>query len=135
MTLDRRTREQLLAHCGQIHDDDCVNPHYFQKPKRDHRTQSRKAKQLCRQVAETLDLVLSGDCHDELLQSLHVEAVEPAPDASRLLVTLCTEVADSEAVLGLLNGQMGRLRCEVAAAITRKRAPTLVFRVVAPVDG
>ncbi|MCP4040018.1 MAG: ribosome-binding factor A, partial [bacterium] len=24
---------------------------------------------------------------------------------------------------------------EVAAAITRKRAPTLVFRVVAPVDG
>ncbi len=41
--------------------------------------ENRKAKQLCRQVLETLDLVLSGDCRDELLQSLHVVSVVPAP--------------------------------------------------------
>ncbi len=42
--------------------------------------------QLCRQVAVTLDMVLSGECRDELLQSLRVESVQPAPNASRMLV-------------------------------------------------
>ena len=136
MTLSKRTREQLLAFCGEIHDDDCVNPREFFKPQRNIQKQNRKAKQLCRQVAETLELVLSGECSDELLQSLHVLTVEPAPDASRLLVKLCADVPperfDRQAILNLVAGQSGRLRCEVATAITRKRTPTLVFDVVGP---
>ena len=106
MTLDKRTRQQLLDYCGQLHDDDAVDPReYFKKtPKSD--PQGRKSKQLCRQVAETLDMVLSGECRDERLQSLHVISVEPAPDTSRMLVTvesdLPTEEFDHAAILAEL---------------------------------
>ncbi len=136
MTLDRRTQEELLAYCGGLHDDDCIDPRAFSQSKRDHEKAGRKAKQLCRQVAETLDLVLSGDCRDEQLQNLHVVSVAPAPDASRLLVTVCTDVPeehfDRQSILNRLGEQVGRLRCEVAAAINRKRVPTFVFHVVGP---
>jgi hypothetical protein len=40
--------------------------------------------QLCHQVAETLNCVLSGECRDEVLQNLQVLGVEPAPNASQL---------------------------------------------------
>jgi len=98
----------------------------------------RKAKQLCRQVAETLDLVLSGDCRDELLQSLHVISVVPAPNSSRLLVTVSADLPVEEFdrqeifIVELLERQTGRLRAEVAASINRKRVPSLVFYVVGP---
>jgi ribosome-binding factor A len=98
--------------------------------------ESRKAKQLCRQVAETLDFVLSGDCHDELLQSLHVISVVPAPNSSRLLVTVSAdlpiETFDRQELLELLERQTGRLRAEVAASINRKRVPSLAFHVIGP---
>jgi ribosome-binding factor A len=78
--------------------------------------------------------VLSGECGDDLLQSLQVVAVDPAPDASQLVVTvragLPGEGVDPAEVLSRLNAVMGKLRCEVATAITRKRAPKLVFRVL-----
>jgi ribosome-binding factor A len=99
----------------------------------DHK-QNRKAKQLCRQVSETLDLVLSGNCRDELLQSLHVVSVVPAPNSSRLLVTvfadLPAELFDRQEILERLDNQTGRLRAEVAASINRKRVPSLVFHVL-----
>ena len=136
MTLDKRNRERLLAHCGQICEDDGIDPRDFFNQNSYGRKEDRKAKQLCRQVAETLEMVLSGECRDELLQSLHVLSVEPAPNASRLLVTLCADVAedrfDHQAILGLLSDQAGRLRYEVGRAIYRKRVPMLVFNVVGP---
>lgn len=136
MTLDKRTRERLLAHCGELHEDDGVDPREFFKSNKSTKRQNRKAKQLCRQVAETLDLVLSGDCHDTVLQSLHVVSAVPAPDSSRLLVTLCADVPagqfDRDAILAELHKQTGRLRSEVATAITRKRVPMLTFHVTGP---
>lgn len=136
MTLDKRLRERLLAHCGQLHDDDCVDPREFFKPKRRDQKQDRKSRQLCRQVARTLELVFSGEFDDEALRCLRVLSVGPAPDSSRLLVTICAEVPeerfDREMILGLLNGRLGRLRSEVAASITRKRVPNLVFHVTGP---
>ena len=91
-------------------------------------------RQLCSQVAETLGLVLSGECADDLLQSLQIVAVDPAPDASQLLVTVRAgmpgETIDPDDAMERLTGIMGKLRCEVAAAITRKRAPKLIFRVL-----
>ena len=93
--------------------------------------EGRKAKQLCRQVAETLDMVLSGECRDESLQSLHVLSVVPAPNASRLLVIaradLPEEEFDRDAILAELDAQSGRLRAEIAASIHRKRTPLLTF--------
>ena len=98
-----------------------------------HSLQSRKSKQLCRQVAETLDLVLS-DSVDDVLRDLHVVYVEPAPYSSRLLVTLLTDAGcdapDLRVILERLHAHAGRLRCEVAASIHRRRTPVLLFRVI-----
>jgi ribosome-binding factor A len=86
-------------------------------------------------VSATLDLVLSGDCRDERLHSLHVISVVPAPNSSRLLVTVCADLPaeefDRQEILDLLERQTGRLRSKVAASINRKRVPSLAFHVVA----
>jgi ribosome-binding factor A len=104
------------------------------------RSVDRKAAQLCRQVAVTLDEVLA-ECGDGVLRNLHVMDVAPFPDASRLLVTvsaLGAPVPDGpspETVLEHLQHAGGHLRCEVAAAVTRRHAPLLVYRLQDPAIG
>jgi len=138
MTLDKRTREQMLAHYGEIHDDDGVDPHEFFKTRELRDKQYHKTMQLCSQVAETIGLVLEGDFDDELLHNLQVVSVNPAPDASQLAVALRADVPDAQVgaqeILNRLAAVSGRLRCEVAAAISRKRAPKLVFHLVGPAE-
>lgn len=93
----------------------------------------RKTLQLCSQVADTLSLVLSGDEGDEVLGELQVVSVVPAPDATQLLVVLAPTLANgpSETVINArLAESASRLRGEVAAAITRRRAPKLLFQLV-----
>jgi ribosome-binding factor A len=136
MALSKRTREQLLAHCGEIHDDDNIDPRAFFKASRPQKKETRKAKQLCRQVAETLDQLLSGEASDDALRGVRVADVLPAPDTSRLLVTLlvdCDPAAfDRSLIEERLAQAKGRLRSQVASAITRRKAPTLVFEVIGP---
>jgi ribosome-binding factor A len=97
----------------------------------------RKVHQLCRQVAQTLDEVLA-ECGDRVLQCLRVEAVQPFPDASRLLATVAFidnrpgTIADIALVLDHLHRASGHLRCEIATAVTRKRAPLLLYRLAEP---
>ncbi|MCB1021545.1 MAG: ribosome-binding factor A [Acidobacteria bacterium] len=92
----------------------------------------RKTNQFCRQVQRALNLALAdpGVCPE--LEGLYVEEVLPAPHCGRLLVRVLTPdelpVEDAMAALGEM---APRLRAEVAAAITRKRAPQLSF---VPVD-
>src|SRR5258706_14490312 len=100
-----------------------------QRVRRDHKTA-----QLCRQVFQALSMAL-GDCADDVLRELLIHDVAPAPDAGRLLVrvglsaaTNPTGVAD---VMARLGHAAGFLRREVAAAIARKRAPELMFVLVA----
>ena len=81
MALDKRTREQMLAHCGEIHEDDGIDPREYFKAGRIHKKEDRKAKQLCRQVAETLDQVLSGEIDDDLLRGLRVSGVMQSTEA------------------------------------------------------
>ncbi|WP_165247321.1 ribosome-binding factor A [Paludisphaera soli] len=89
----------------------------------------RKAMQLCHQVAVTLSEVLA-DCGDPLLQGLRVVNVEPAPDASRLVVALeCDEDRALDRVEGHLAKASGHIRGEVAQAITRKRTPVLIYHL------
>ena len=94
----------------------------------------RKTMQLCRQVEQTLCLVLTGECKDEVLQSLLVESVTPAPNASQLLVTVRQAASDERVstleILTRLAEVEGQLRYAVATAITRKRAPKLLFEVL-----
>lgn len=93
-----------------------------------------KTLRLCDQVARALDLAFGGGLADELLQSISVESVVPAPTASRLLVTV--RIGDASIrpleALARLERARGLLRVGVAAAIHRKRAPELVFGLPPP---
>jgi ribosome-binding factor A len=136
MTLDKRTRQRMLAHCGQIHDDDGVDPRQFFKTAKHGTVDNRKAMQLCSQVTRTLGLALAGEFGDELLHNLEVVSVELAPNTSQMAVTVRTELSEQgvgiQEIENRLSMVAGRLRSEVAAAITRKRAPKLVFHVIGP---
>ena len=99
---------------------------------------NRKDLQLCRQVADTLSLAL-GDCGDDCLRDLHVVRVVPAPDASQLLVIVGSPLGEvpppPDEVLAHLQARSVWLRGEVAHAITRKRAPSLLFEYLATAPG
>lgn len=94
-----------------------------------------KARRLCRQVSEALQAGLSGECADEVLQQVWVRSVDPAAEASRLVVTVSLpgEVNPAEA-LARLEGARGLLRTLVASAIHRKKVPDLAFRIAGPED-
>jgi ribosome-binding factor A len=134
MAAKEPSRKEMLSLCGEVYPEDGVDPRETARLGRPRKKGDRKARQLCAQVAETLSLVLSGECGDELLQSLQVVAVDPAPDASQLMVTLRAglpgETIDPNEVMVRLAAISGKLRCDVAAAITRKRAPKLLFQVL-----
>jgi ribosome-binding factor A len=97
----------------------------------------RKTGQLCRQVAHALDAVLA-ECGDPVLQGLQVASVEPFPDASRLIVTVTfiddrpVSMIEAASVLDHLHRASGHLRYEVATAVTRRRAPLLIYRLAEP---
>ena len=133
MTRKRFSKKQMQSLCGEVHSDDGVDPNEFFRPSRKRSGDHRKVQQLCRQVADTLSLVLGGEFGDEL-RDLRIVAVRPAPDASQLLVLVAPVVAggsiDPDAVRASLAAAAGRLRSEVAAAITRRRAPKLLFQYV-----
>ncbi len=86
--------------------------------------------QLCRQVFDALSLALA-EIDDPSIDSLALASVTPAPTGARLLVTLVPtrDDLDTDAALACVHGVMDELREEVAAEITRKRAPELVFRI------
>lgn len=92
------------------------------------RQAERKGQQFCRQVQRALNLALA-DCNaGDGIDDLFVEEVVPAPDCGHLLVHVMIpaglSVVDAMAALGR---EAPGLRSEVAAAISRKRAPELCF--------
>lgn len=127
----KRSRKEMVASCDEIGPDDGSDPRtFFQKMSRPKT--NRKALQLCSQIALTLGSVLAWESNSLLLQSLTVESVLPAPDSSRVLVTLrpdAAEPANTAQLLAALEQSAGWLRVQVAAAIHRKRVPELVFRL------
>jgi ribosome-binding factor A len=92
------------------------------------RQAQRKAQQFCRQVQRALNLALADSSADDSLGGLFVEEVSPAPDCGHLLVHVlvpaCRPVVDA---ISALRRDAPRLRSEVAMAISRKRAPELLF--------
>lgn len=138
MPISKSQREQLLALCGQLHEDDAVDPRkYFRKK---NRRQNSSALRLCKQVAETLSLVLSGEFADDVLHSLDVYAVQPAPHTRRLLVIVkpCDDICSvvtPELILQKLAAVQCVLRQRIAASIARRKTPTLVFQILWPRSG
>ena len=77
MSRRKSSRRELQSLCGEIHSDDGVDPRDLFRSPTNRKVTNRKTLQLCSQVADTLNLVLSGECADDVLQSLHVVAVKP----------------------------------------------------------
>ena len=141
------SKEEVHRFCASLGEEDGEDPHLV-KRRRAHSKRSassaapsgrpeRKVCQLCRQVALTLDEVLA-DCGDGVLRGLRVATVSPFPNASRLLVTVApvggrlTPDAGPKVVMEHLERASGHLRYEIAAAVTRKRAPLLHYRLAEP---
>jgi len=96
------------------------------------RKAERKERQLCRQVREAISEALAA-LDDEVLSEVWIAGVEPAPDASRLVVLVeAPETAAPEVIKERFGRVAGYLRSEVAQAISRKRVPTLLFEVLPP---
>jgi ribosome-binding factor A len=94
------------------------------------RKAERKERQLCRQVKEAIAEALAT-LEDDVLADVWVMDVAPAPDASRLAVVVqAPQGTPLDLVQERLEKVAGYMRAEVAAAITRKRAPTLAFQVM-----
>jgi ribosome-binding factor A len=133
MKRKRVSQEELQSLCGEVHADDGVDPTEFFRKSRSKNGSRRKTQQLCHQVAETLSLVLGGEL-DEALRDVRIVGVRPGADAAQLLVLVTAADASGEvdptAVVAALAAASGRLRAEVAAAITRRRAPKLIFQFI-----
>jgi ribosome-binding factor A len=136
MALNRRQREQLRALCGEIHEDDGVDPRKYFKPAREREQDHRKSRQLCRQVQRTLDLVLSGESRSDLLSHLKIVSVLSGRDSSQLLIAVAADVPPEQFDRTQIEAQLalvqGRLRSEVSAAITRRKTPVLTFQLLDP---
>jgi ribosome-binding factor A len=89
-----------------------------------------KDRQLCRQVADAIAWFLA-QTDDPLLADLLVVQVDPAPSASRVLVTLVAarDEIDASVAQERLRAAGEELREEVASEVHRRRAPELSFRV------
>lgn len=131
MTFRRVSRKDFPAACDSTGPEDGLDPRY-DRPTDPRKVPNRKALQLCGQVADTLALVLA-ECGDDVLRDLVVVSVRPAPTSVRLLVTVARGAGvaeDAAQIAGRLEGARGKLRSEVAAAVHRRKAPDLTFRVV-----
>jgi ribosome-binding factor A len=134
MPWHKPSRKRLRTHCAEVHPDDGSDPRVFFRKDGSLGKTDHKARQLCQQVLEVLDALLAGQTGDDVLLDLAVVAVEPAPDSTRLLVTVTPRLSDLPTdplkILASLDRASGWLRSEVASSITRKRAPLLTYRVV-----
>lgn len=134
MRLSKKQRLAILSkHCGVINSDDAIDPRHYFNNKRKAKNEFRKSFQLCRQVAETLHMVLSATA--DSLADLSVVDVVPAPDSRRMLVvlkldnTIIQSGSEIEQLMERLHQETPRLRSEIAQSINRRKTPQLVFEI------
>lgn len=130
--LSQKQQEKL---CSELGAEDGIDPRDLARQSTTGKKGGRKTLQLCGQVAEALNYAFGSVCNDDLIRELGVISVQPAPDESRLLVTVGPMLPgpfDPAQVLSRLQQAMGKLRTEVATSIHRKKVPDLTFHVVHP---
>ena len=92
-----------------------------------------KTEQLCKQVERAASLALAVQSLGDVLAGAVVAAVEPAPDASRLRITVVLAPGRGVDDLGEAWAALSRatpgFRAEVARSISRKRVPELTWGV------
>ena len=92
--------------------------------------------QVCRQVFDALTYALA-ELDDPVIDELMLVSVMPAPSAARVQVTLVatsTDSIDPDEALERLYAVAPELREEVAAEVSRRRVPELVFHIDRPID-
>jgi ribosome-binding factor A len=131
-----RRRQSLADVAADLGPDDLQDPKAFHDRRVSARGDghvSRKGLQLCGQVRDALTAILPG-LADEALRDLTVVSVEPAPHTGRLMVTVAVprpaDATDRTPVADRLHAAASHLRTEVAAAVHRRRAPELAFRLI-----
>jgi ribosome-binding factor A len=131
MSHQKHHRDDQRTH-GTHNPADRADPDGLFQPQQ--RRPDRKTLQLCAQIQRTLDYVLSGEMDDDVLRGLMVQQVRPAPDATRLLVTVMPldDDVSAETILHKLAISSGRLRTEIARSINRRKTPQLSFEVFVP---
>jgi len=128
---DKKPSMEILRQlCGEVRDDDGVDPRRFAREERNRKTTSRD-RQLCAQVKRCLDLILPEALHGRGIAACEVQSVAPAPDATRMAVVVAVDLPFLAPARELLPSLKGWLRSEVARDVHRKRAPDLAFEVIA----
>jgi ribosome-binding factor A len=128
MSRRRRKVDELANLAAEVSGEDGGDAKEFHaKPWDSPKQVGRKGRQLCAQVKDVLHAALAA-CADEALQGLDVVSVEPAPHTGRLRVLVAAE--DRHAAEAALRRAGGFLRAEVAAGVSRRYTPELVFEVV-----
>lgn len=129
MPLRKREADEVRALCAQQHPDDGVNPRDDKKRDVDTREKhNRKTQQLCKQVANALELVLPNV---QLPGDVRILSVTPAPNAGRLSVLVAVSgTSTPEQVASRLEECTGYLRAELAQVVSRRRVPELAFSIV-----
>jgi ribosome-binding factor A len=114
MPWHKPSRKRLRTHCAEVHPDDGSDPRLFFRKDGSRGKTDHKARQLCQQVLEILDALLAGHTADDRLLGLAVVDVAPAPDSTRLLVTVTPRPSDLPAdpleILASLDRASGWLR-------------------------
>jgi ribosome-binding factor A len=96
----------------------------------------RKTQQFCRQVQRALNMALADCTAANQGSDVFVDEVSPGPDCGHLLVHIVVQDGYSIAdAMSALRRDTSRLRSEVAMAISRKRAPELMFIPVSQAGG
>jgi len=133
MTSREARLRAIASSCDELGPEDGVNPR-LQRRGSSRKKKHEKTPQLCRQVEETLQLVLS-DTSDPVLRELVVARVEPGPGDGNLLVLVTaarTSDVTGEEAMEALTRAAGVLRGAVAASIHRKRTPAIGYAFVPP---
>jgi len=132
MTSRKMSLRAIAALCDEIGPEDGVDPRRIRRRKRGSK-KDEKAKQVSRQAEVTVQLTL-GTMLDDALEDLRVVRVEPAPDSRRLRVVVEPKtrppIMTEREAADVVQKVERLLRMEVAAALHRKRAPSLTFAFV-----
>lgn len=131
MSRRRQKADEFKHLAGEIGPEDGGDPKAdHAKPWNAPKQASRKSQQLCQQVRDALRSAFAT-CGDPAVQAATVVAVQPAPHSGRLRVLIgAAPDLDRDTVVEGVERAAGFLRSEVAAAISRRHAPELVFEVI-----
>ena len=120
---------------GSIQPGDGLDPRFDRTDsKKGSKKDGYKASQLCTQVRSTLELAVPEALANSIYDVVVID-VQSAPNTTNLLVLVqstlhCNDLVELQNIESALASKAGFLRSTVAHAISRRKAPNLIFRVV-----